>query len=204
MDGRREEMEIPMKLASLIAVAGIAAVASAQTLTYSWSVSDTGNGDGFIEAGESALLSMVGTMDPGATGFAGSIYQILGDAEWAAGSVDSYDNLLDALTNDGVLQGNGDITGIESFQLPPLFNPFFDASNPIALYKITWTPASYDGQTVVVGDANHLNNDVYTDTSGTSIPYDGVAGTATFQVAPAPASMALLGLGGLVATRRRR
>ena len=198
-------MEIPMKLASLIAVAGLAAVASAQNvLTYSWSVSDTGNANGVIEPGESALLTMKGTMAPGATGFAGSIYQILGGTNWNTGSVDSYDNLLDALTNDGVLQGNGDITGIESFQLPPLFNPFFDASNPITLYKITWTPADYSARTVEVGDANHLNSDVYTDTSGTSVPYQTVAGTARFNVVPAPASMALIGLGGLVATRRRR
>ena len=199
-------MEIPMKLASLIAVAGIAAAASAQTLTYSWSVGDTGNNDGFIDIGESAVLTMIGTMDPGATGFAGSIYDIKGDAEWSAGVVNSYTNMLKALTDDGTLNGDNSITGVESFQLPPLFNPNFDASNPITLYKITWTPSAYAGQTVNVGDVNHLNNDVYTDTFGSSVSYQGVAGAARFNVAniPAPASMALIGLGGLVAGRRRR
>jgi len=194
-----------MKLASLIAVAGFAAAAAAQgTLTYSWSVSDTGNGDGLIEPGESALLTMVGTMDPGATGFAGSIYDIVGIQNWDTGTVDVYENHLDALTGPGNLQGNNDILTIESFQLPPLFNPDFDASNPITLYTITWTPADYSSRLVQVGDTNHLNNDVYTDDFGTSVPYDGVTGMAEFNVIPAPASMALLGLGGLIAGRRRR
>ncbi|MDQ7014257.1 MAG: PEP-CTERM sorting domain-containing protein [Planctomycetota bacterium] len=193
-----------MKLASVIAVAGIAAAASAQTVTYSWSVSDTGNGDGIIEPGESALLTMIATMDPGATGFAGSIYDIIGGMNWDTGSVDSYVNSLKDLTDDGTLQANGDITTIESFQLPPAFNGNFISDNPIELYNITWTPNDYSARTVEVGDANHLNNDVYTDDFGTSIPYAGVDGTASFSVVPAPASMALLGLGGLVATRRRR
>ncbi|MBK7405422.1 MAG: PEP-CTERM sorting domain-containing protein [Phycisphaerales bacterium] len=196
-----------MKLASLIAVAGLAAVASAQnSLTYSWTVGDTGNNDGFIDVGESAVLTLKGTMAPGKTGFAGSIYDIAGDAEWSAGVVNAYTNMLKALTDDGDKQANNSITGIESFQLPPLFNPNFDASNPVTLYKITWTPSAYAGQTVTVGDTNHLNNDVYTDTFGSSVSYTGVAGKASFNVAnvPAPASLALIGLGGLVAGRRRR
>ena len=191
-----------MKTTALIIVAGMAAAASAQVMTISWTVADSADGDP-SEINGSAVLSMWASMDPGATGFAGSIYDILGDAEWAAGTVDSYDNLLDALTDDGTLQGNNDITGVESFQLPPLFNPFFDASNPIQLYAITWTPASYAGQSVS-GTTSHLNFDVYTDTSGTSVGYQGDVTGFRFTVAPAPASMALLGLGGLVATRRRR
>lgn len=53
-----------MKTTALIAVAGMAAVASAQTMTISWTVSDTGNGDGIIEPGESALLTMSADMNP--------------------------------------------------------------------------------------------------------------------------------------------
>ena len=198
-------MEIAMKLASLIAVAGIAAAASAQTMTYSWTVGDTGDNDGVITGGESAVLTLWAAMDPApAVGFAGSIYDIMGGANWDTGTVDSYENLVDSLgTGPGALQGNGDIMGIEAFQLPPFFNPSYDASNPIALYAITWTPADYTARTVEVADANHLNNDIYTDDFGTSAGYDGVNGAASFNVVPAPASLALLGLGGLVARRRR-
>jgi hypothetical protein len=194
-----------MKTTALIVVAGIAAAASAQGTKYiTWTVGDTGNNDGVIDVGESALLDMWAQMDPGAVGFAGSIYDISGDGEWAAGTLDSYDNLLDALTNDGTLGGGNSITNIESFQLPPLFNPNFDASNPIHLYSMRWTPTSYAGQSVSGSSGNHLNFDVYTDDFGTSVPYTGDVSGFTFRVAPAPASVALLGLGGLVAGRRRR
>jgi hypothetical protein len=195
-----------MKTAAFIIVAGIAASASAQVMTMSWSVSDTGNGDGIIEAGESALLTMSAHMDPApATGYAGSIFDILGTSNWDTGSVDSYVNLIDSLaTGPGTLGGNNDITGIESFQLPPFFNAEYDASNPIDIYTITWTPSDYSARDVSVGSANHANFSVYTDDFGTSAEYDGAVGGARFSVVPAPASMALLGLGGLVATRRRR
>ncbi|MBK7405420.1 MAG: PEP-CTERM sorting domain-containing protein [Phycisphaerales bacterium] len=193
-----------MKTTALIVVAGIAAVASAGDMNIYWTVGDTGNNDGVIDAGESAVLNMYAEMVPGATGFAGSIYNIGGDAEWAAGNLDSYNNLLDALTNDGTAGANNSVNSIESFQLPPLFNPNFDASNPVHLYSMQWTPNSYAGQTVTGGSNGHLNFDVYTDTFGTSVGYTGNVTGFRFTVAPAPASMALLGLGGLVAGRRRR
>ncbi len=192
-----------MKTTALIVVAGMAAVASAQTMTISWMVSDTGNGDGIIEPGESAMLSMWAAMDPGATGFAGSIYDIIGTANFDTGTVDVFDNLLDALTDDGTLGGNNDITGVESFQLPPLFNGEFVADNPIELYNITWTPNDYSNRTVT-GGTSHINFDVYTDDFGTSQSYAGDVSGFSFDVVPAPASVALLGLGGLVAARRRR
>ncbi len=111
-----------------------------KTMSYHWSVSDTGDGDGIVEPGESALVTMWAAMSPGRTGFAGSIYDILGGSNWTTGTVVSYDNRLDALTDDGQLQNNGDILHIEGFQLPPAFNVGFDASNPIPLYSITWNP----------------------------------------------------------------
>jgi hypothetical protein len=198
-------MENPMKLASLIAVAGIAAAASAQnTITYSWSVSDTGNADGVIEPGEAALLTLSATMAPTPpVGFAGSIYDIIGGANWTTGTLSNLLNKVDTLaTGPGTLNGN-DIMGIEAFQLPPFFNPNFNAANPIAIYSLTWTPADYTARVVGVTDANHLNNDVYVDTFGGSASYTGIAGAGSFNVVPAPASLALLGLGGLVARRRR-
>ncbi len=192
-----------MKTTALIVVAGMAAVASAQTMTISWMVSDTGNGDGIIEPGESALLSMWASMDPGATGFAGSIYDIMGTGNFDTGTVDVFDNLLDALTDDGTLGAGNNITGVESFQLPPAFNGDFIADNPIQLYNITWTPNDYSNRTVS-GGTTHINFDVYTDDFGTSVPYTGDVSGFRFDVVPAPASVALLGLGGLVAVRRRR
>jgi len=194
---------IHMKTTALIAVAGMAAVASAQTMHISWTVSDTGNGDGIIEPGESALLTMSAHMDPAAAGFAGSIYDILGSSNWDTGSVDSYVNSLSELTDDGQLQGNNDILLVESFQLPAAFNGNFVSDNPIELYNITWTPNDYSARNVS-GMTSHVNFSVYTDSFGTSVEYTGDVRGFSFDVVPAPASMALLGLGGLVAGRRRR
>ena len=200
-----EEM-IHMKTTALIVVAGIAAAAGAQTMTISWTYTDNGNGDGIIDPGETGTATMWAAMDPDQSGtdggFAGSIYDISGDSRLADGT-STYDNFLDALTNDGTNNGGGNITNIESFQLPLFFNPFFDASNPIALGALTYTPNSYAGGVATFG-STHVNFDVYTDSFGTSIPYTGVVNGGSFTIVPAPASMALLGLGGLVATRRRR
>jgi len=193
-----------MKTTALFVLAGLAAATNAQVMTMSWTVGDTGNNDGVIEPGESAVLTMFASMDPGRTGYAGSIFDILGTGNWDTGTVDSYVNLVDSLsTGPGTLMGNNDIMGIESFQLPPFFNPSFDASNPIAIYAITWTPNDYSSRGVALTSANHANFSVYTDSFGTSVEYEGVVNGARFSVVPAPASLALLGLGGLVARRRR-
>ncbi len=193
-----------MKTTALIVVAGIAAAASAQgTMTISWTISDTGNGDGILEPGETGVATLWAAMDPGAVGFAGSIFDLNGDARYADGT-HTFDNYLDSLTNDGTDMGNGHIVNIEAFQLPPLFNPNFDASNPIALGQLTYTPNSYANGVATFATENHLNFDVYTDDFGTSVPYTGIVERGQFAIIPAPASMALLGLGGLVAGRRRR
>ena len=195
-----------MNLASMTLVAGLAAAAAAQngTITYNWTVSDTGDGNGIILPGESALLSLWAWMDPGATGFAGSIYDIKGFLNWDTGTVESAMNLVDTLgTGPGDWQGNNDILGIEAFQLPPFFNPDFDASNPIELYRIIWTTNDYSNRNVVLGDTNHLNSDIYIDDLGGSVPYEGVPGTATILFVPAPPTLALLGLGLLPGSRPR-
>ncbi|QKK07448.1 MAG: PEP-CTERM sorting domain-containing protein [Planctomycetota bacterium] len=184
----------------LFAAAGLASAQGVMTIT--WSASDTGNGDGIVEPGESAVMTMWAEMSPGQTGFAGSIYDLNGDALWQAGTVESYENLLGELTDDGTLNGDNSITNIESFQLPPAFNGNFVADNPIALYRVTWTPASYDGAFVSI-DSTHINFDVYTDTFGTSESYTGEVFGGLIKVVPAPSSLALLGLGGLMARRRR-
>lgn len=51
-----QEWEAPVKLAYIVVLTGLSGMAGAQTMTFSWSVSDTGNGDGLIEPGEHALL----------------------------------------------------------------------------------------------------------------------------------------------------
>lgn len=197
-----------MKTAAFVLIAGLASAAAADVMTFDWTVGDTGNNDGLIEEGESAMLTLWAAMDPDQSGngggYAGSIFGIFGTGNWGTGTVDSYSNLVDSLGNGpGTLQGNNDILGVDSFQLPSDFEPNFDSSNPIAVYAITWTPNSYAPRDVSVTSADHQNFSVYTSASGTSVEYDGMVNGLSFRVVPAPASLALLGLGGLVARRRR-
>ncbi len=190
---------------STVVVAALAGLANAQVMTITWGVSDTGDADGVLTPGESAILTMYAAMNPGAVGFAGSIYNIGGDADWGAGSIGSYTNLVDSLaTGPGDMNAGNFITGIESFQLPPFFNPSFNASNPIAVYQIVWTPADYSAKIVSFGSFDHINFDVYTDNFGSSTGYTGEVFPGLMKIIPAPASAALLGLGGLVGARRRR
>jgi hypothetical protein len=192
-------------LARVAPLAMCAGIASAQgTITYYWDLNDTGSNTITIAPSETVLLRLWVSMDPQATGFAGSIYDILGIENWDTGTITRYENLYGELTDDGDLQPNNDILGIESFQLPPLFNPNFDGSNPLAIYEIEWTPDDYTARTVRVSDANHLNNSVYTDDFGTSVEYDQAPlEGATIFVIPAPASgLPLLGAACLWWRRR--
>ncbi|MDQ7013305.1 MAG: hypothetical protein Q9O74_05335 [Planctomycetota bacterium] len=197
---------IPRAIATTLAALCIAAGSTtAQTMTYQWTVT-TDNGGTNLEPGESAYLTLTATMDPEVTGFAGTIFDIRGIENWNTGSVDSYWNTFWAIESDnGDLQSNNDITGIQSYQLPPAFNQDFIADNPVLLYQITWSTNDYTPRVIEVGDANHLNNDVYTDDFGTSVPYQGIPGTARFTVGiPTPGTLPLLALATLTTLRPRR
>ena len=179
-----------MKALSILIAAGLATAASAQgNMTLTWTVSDTGDQDGIIETGESALLTLSAKMTPvffmpPLIGFAGTTYDIIGGQNWATGTLVSYDNKLDALTGDGTLIGYNDIVDIESFQLPPDFNNVFYVDNPIVLYTITWTPDTYTPRTVEVTSMNHNGFFVYTSLGGSTASYFGVANGISFDVRP--------------------
>ncbi|MCW5777637.1 MAG: hypothetical protein KIS87_14470 [Phycisphaeraceae bacterium] len=113
----------------LVTLAFAPAVAPAQhTMHWSWTASDTGNGDGVISPGESALLSLYAEWGgPDAIGFAGSLFDVLGTELWATGglAVEAWNGAVVSL-GDPVPQGNNDILAISAFQLPPFFNDGFD------------------------------------------------------------------------------
>lgn len=186
------------------AVAGLSQAAAGQhDMTFFWSVSDTGNGDGVVEPGESLLTRLLARMEPGQTGFAGATFSIAGNDEWQRGTIESFDNRLDELSDDGLLHGDNSITDIESFQLPPLFNGNFQSENPIVLFEVVWTPENGVYQHVEWGTFDHLNADVYTDASGTSVSYTSVPGSASITI-PTPGALTVLGAAGALGCRRRR
>ncbi|HZW09490.1 MAG TPA: hypothetical protein VFF69_06260 [Phycisphaerales bacterium] len=196
-------MSVPLGRSSAVALALAAASgASAQgIMTISWTVGDTGNNDGIIVPGESGLAILWAHMDPMAVGFAGTIYDVVLGGQFGRGTY-SFDNYLDELTNDGTDLGGGLIAGVESFQLPPAFNPHFHDPNPLAIGALTWTPSDFNWDIVTFATANHLNFDVYTDDFGTSASYEGVVRGGQWVIPTAP-TLALFGLGAFRARRRR-
>jgi hypothetical protein len=184
--------------APLLTLLAAASPALAQgTMTYSWDVNGTGSDTAVLMPGESARLILYATWDPydDITGFAGTIYDILGVEGWTTGEVVSFSRNFQYLPIHEPPDENNNWHFIEAFQLPPAFNPDFDAGRPVWLFDITWQPDNYTPRTVRVTDANHLNNDLYTDDFGTSVSYDQAPSDgATIHVIPAPATATLLAL----------
>jgi hypothetical protein len=181
-----------------------AAAASGQgTMTFSWTTDDTGDRDGVIEPGESAVVTLWAFMDPRRVAFAGSIYDIAGDTNWQTrGSIDHRVNLIDNLAvGPGELHADNSITGIEAFQFPPFFGDLTDPSNPLAIYEIVWTPTDHGHWRVGFWSENHQNASVYTDNFGNSVEYAIVIEPGSMRVVPGPSVLAVLGCA--FAARRR-
>ena len=191
---------------AILLLAVVPAAARANLATWFWTVSDTGNGDGVIEPGESALLTLSVAFDPVATGLAlAGPYTISGEAAWSRGTVDDRANLFDPhdFFDDGSLDElTNAISDIEHFQFPPVAGEHFYPDNPIDVFAIRWTPADYRPATVV------LNNGapdawIYLDNFGQWALYDGAGGNGAFDVVPASPTTIVVAFGIALATRRR-
>ena len=191
---------------AVLTVPAIAAAALGQgTMTFSWTTDDTGDGDGVIAPGESAVLTLWAEWDPRQIGYAGTIFDIIGNSDWQLGTISSYENLVDSLgTGPGTLHAANSITGIQSFQLPPFFNPQFRDEHPLAIYQVEWTPQDYQVYWVEFTSTNHLHASVYTDDLGASEEYDIEVFGGRIAIVPGPASAAVLAGAGLIAFPPRR
>jgi MYXO-CTERM domain-containing protein len=184
-----------------------AGAARGEVVTWFWEVGDTGNGDGIIEPGESALLTLWAAFDPpqpqdgGMFAEAGP-YDIVGDARWGQGVVHEYDNLLDEATGEGILGEGNRISEVEHFQYAVVWDTDNDERNPIPLYFIRWAPPD-DAQGTVTLDNGGPDALIYTDPYGITARYAGAGGAVSFEVVPAPASAAV-GLAALALATRRR
>lgn len=193
----------PAILLLLLSVSG----ARADIATWFWAVTDTGNGDGVIEPGESALLTLGTALDPPQPQYGGMFgqsgpYDILGNPPWTGGRVEAFENLLDWGSGDGLLDAENSIRDIENFQYPAAFGDGFDNSNPIDLYFIRWTPGVYEAATVTL-DNGGPDAWIYTDPFGHGLLYAGEGGAVSFAVVPAPATP-LLVLTPFLGLRRKR
>ncbi len=191
---------------AVLGFAGAIGAAQGQTVDWSWEVRDTAGNTGFVDVGESAVLTLWAGFSPTRHGFAqAGPYDITGDAEWGAGTVDSFTNRLFFSAGAGTLGSDNAITAIQNLQLCRLFNPGYRGENPILLYSIEWTPDRYEGQFATISNGAP-DAHIFINAAGTSVLHSGEPGTGqvTFQVLPAPSGVALLGPALLALHRRRR
>lgn len=209
---------------AIAAVAGLAVAASAQPVgdvTFSFVLGGDA-ADGVIDlnvAETTATVQLWADLNPDVNGndvlgWGGSIFDLIGGGISAGGTVVAADidgdgsagvnEKLDDLSVDYTMDANNSFFAIETFQLPLAFNGNFEASDPVLVMEFDWIS---DGATLGMVDystANRLNMDIYFSALGGTIGWNALESQTRFSVVPAPASLALIGLGGLVTARRRR
>lgn len=218
---------------ALVGVAGLAAAASAQNAVLNVKVSLDGvnwlnhvdvNTGGTVHVG--VFLSC-----EGAYGVGGATYNVTGDNFAAGDAIDiasaglgrqipwTFGAATQAVYTSGNSfrvdaandAGNSAAAGIASTQRDPSSGGAnYSTANPGLVYKFDMSFGDIFGRTLNVGTAlDQIKNGVIiyhsssSATRGTNTTAISTVGS-TITVVPTPASMALVGLGGLVGARRRR
>ncbi|MGD1915479.1 MAG: PEP-CTERM sorting domain-containing protein [Phycisphaerales bacterium] len=107
---------------------------------------------------------------------------------------------------DGGTPMDGNVMDIVTGQLQfPPGSLFADTSDPVLIWSATWSTSDFTARTVDLA-TDTTRYSLYVDDTGLSsdVTTTVLEGAGAIEVIPAPASLALLGLGGLAATRRRR
>lgn len=189
-----------MKIAAILGVAGLAAIASAQSVTVTTTTSDNS-----LLPGETATITVTASFT-GAAGFAGYWFDIV-DSGTGSGSASggAFLNNLGALAPPGTVSGGG-YDSLQAANFPIALGG--NASNPIAVYTYTFTAGTAGVVNLVTatnpGSAAPAAQVYLTSGSFAATPAATENVGTSITIVPTPASAALLGLGGLAAARRRR
>jgi len=208
-----------MRTLALLAAAGVASTATAQTLTIDIVADNTqvtGAGDTVVNF--DVVVSLSGLADANFGAFADLAFDVaLADAGYTFTSF-GWDNTAvvngfgDSFNLDGTAVDGSGITGASAQNSPPPgnFTGGPNAALSITAYSFSIDVTDLSARSFSTGFA--LSGQ--TTTAFGSPPFPGIqdwnasgeviVNDATIEVVPAPASAGLLGLGGLVAARRRR
>jgi MYXO-CTERM domain-containing protein len=197
-----------MKSIALLAVAGLATVASAQNISTDLVIALTFDKTS-IGIGETATATVTASWN----GVAGSYFSSFNASLIASGEYVSVSDLAGVAWNNPALgfSGTGTISGASimniqasQFSLIPPYN----SANPILVTtftvtgtaegSLTYSTVNADGAPFPFSVTGPVFSDPVVEFGHNSFVSD------TLRVTPAPSAMALLGLGGLVAGRRRR
>lgn len=139
------------------------------------------------------------------------LYYAFAAAEWnlRGDATGDFSGPASAFTDPGQVGGTpmgGDVTGIITGQLQfPAGSLFADTSDPILIWSGTWSTTDFTNRFVDLQTETDRYS-LYLDDTGLSsqVTSTVLEAAGQIEVIPAPASLALVGLGGLVALRRRR
>ena len=197
-----------MKTAAIIALAGIASIASAQSahvmLTHD-------QGDGEINIGESAVWTLSVAFTGGDTASGGNM-EISGDNALGNSSSMTY-TATNGGSNGGASNGAGIgfVNWTNSLFLEAFGGGAADRTNPFVVGTFSFTGGAVGtlDYTFTLGEATSAFASVaisaFADFNMADVGAAGLTITSdSLNIVPTPASAALLGLGGLVAIRRRR
>jgi MYXO-CTERM domain-containing protein len=191
---------------TVVSLAALALVADASAVN-TWTVDVTYSRPigKIVDPGDTATVKIWATFDESFYAFATGYFSVLTDdpsGSWTDLGCDIKANYNDAGTANG-----GDVEDILSGQLHyPPGDIFADTSNPILVWHGTFTTDDLSLHNVSLATVTEKVR-LYINYDGVSNEFfDGLGeGAATIEVGlPAPAAAALLGLGALAASRRRR
>jgi len=192
------------KSLAIIAAVAVASAASAQTWEFDLSSSELSPG--------SPTTTITASIDPGPGDFtvaAANFSVSATEAGWVDGSqVAIPSTRVPAVPgqNPGVVAG-ADVTGISIGQLGLVFG-FTAEPGRIDAWRADFTATDFAVERTVDLSTTTTRMDVYVGPDpGGAWPRESrspTEGRGSFRIVPAPASLALLGLGGLAAARRRR
>jgi len=196
---------------ALVAIAGFAAAASAQNFSLSISGAPASVD---ATAGATITVDVIGDADFGTHMLGGSFNMTSGNGmvssmAWTAAG-------WSAFNTDGGYAGGGDYNAVIFGQLVIPGVPPFDVpaagselGSAIGSFQIVIAAGSAGTLDLVLGAESPFSLEVIdVNTGGTANSSDSAAtltlNGASINVTPAPSALALMGLGGLVAGRRRR